>query len=178
MTLKYHTVYPPAVFFDRDGTLNQDVGYISDPNKIELLPGVGEVIQGCWARGIWCFVVTNQSGIGRNMMTQRDLTKVNLQLDKMLRDKYGVGIHRYFCCPHHPIDRCECRKPGSLFYNQCRLLYGITLSDCWMVGDKSTDVEAGRRLGIKTCRLGREDLNATLSVPSLNKWWDHLLNSE
>lgn len=169
MNLKYHKSLPPAVFFDRDGTLIKDMGYLSQPEGVELLPTVGDVLGELRHVHVLCIVVTNQSGVGRGMMSMLDVTCVNHQLDKVLWESSRAVIHKYFVCPHRPEERCVCRKPSPYFFYLSRTLFGLNLSQCWMIGNKHSDCEAGRSAGMKTYR--------TAPGKVLGDWWKLVENS-
>jgi D-glycero-D-manno-heptose 1,7-bisphosphate phosphatase len=135
-----------AVFFDRDGTLNEDPGYLSDPDQLRLLPGAGQALARLAKAGFQIFVVTNQSGVGRGKFKREALDRVHERFESLLaRD--GARVDDYGICEHAPEMDCECRKPKpKLILDLCRQ-HGLNPRDCYMVGDKASDLEAGRAAG-------------------------------
>jgi histidinol-phosphate phosphatase family protein len=140
---------PPgtAVFVDRDGTLNHDYGYITSPGQLVLFPGVPEAIARLNQLGVMVIMVTNQSAIGRGMMTVEDLENIHARLAEMLRP-YGAGIDGIFFCPHHPLDGCGCRKPKTGLIEQAVDRFSLDLSQCYLVGDKRSDLEAAQKVAV------------------------------
>jgi histidinol-phosphate phosphatase family protein len=136
-----------AVFVDRDGTLNYDYGYIISPQQLVLLPGVPEAIARLNQLGVMVIVVTNQSAIGRGMMTPEDLTNIHARLTALLRP-YGARIDGIFSCPHHPQDGCGCRKPNIGLIEQAVDRFSLDLSTCYLVGDKRSDLEVAQKIAI------------------------------
>ena len=136
-----------AVFVDRDGTLNHDNGYIISPGQLVLFPGVPEAIARLNQLGVMVIMVTNQSAIGRGMMTMEDLENIHARLAELLRP-YGAILDGIFCCPHHPRDGCGCRKPKTGLIEQAVARYSLELSQCYLVGDKRSDLEAAQQVGV------------------------------
>ena len=138
---------PSAVFLDRDGTIIEDAHYLSDPDRVRLLPGAGDAIARINATLVPVIVVTNQSGIGRGMFTLEDHEMVSRRLDELLAE-HGARIDASYHCPHAPEDRCDCRKPGlELFRQAARDNANIELSRALYIGDRMRDVEPGLLLG-------------------------------
>ncbi|OFZ79877.1 MAG: UDP-glucose 4-epimerase GalE [Bdellovibrionales bacterium RIFOXYD1_FULL_53_11] len=135
-----------AVFLDRDGTINEDPGYIGDPEKLKLLPGVGEALASLKTAGFALVVVSNQSGIARGLIGPEDLARVNIRLDELLRP-FGVKIDRYEICRHGPDEGCECRKPKPKLVLDAARAMNIDLGASFMIGDKESDIQAGRAAG-------------------------------
>lgn len=152
-----------AVFLDRDGTINREVSHLKSPNQLELLPGTAEAIRRLNRSGTLAVVITNQPVVARGDVSFEELDRIHARLEYLL----GVGgafLDGLYCCPHHP-DRgfpgevaelkgpCNCRKPESGLIDQaCRDL-GIGRHHSWMIGDTTSDVEAGRRAGLRTVML-------------------------
>ncbi|MEK7690703.1 MAG: HAD family hydrolase [Bdellovibrionota bacterium] len=134
----------PAVFLDRDGTINQDPGYLNDPNQLKLLHGVGDAIARLNRAGFWVVVVTNQSGVSRGLIKPEALPRIHARLDELLRPM-GAHIDHYAICTHLPNAGCLCRKPGTGMILDATHRLGIDLSRSFMVGDRETDIEAGQR---------------------------------
>jgi D-glycero-D-manno-heptose 1,7-bisphosphate phosphatase len=143
----------PAVFLDRDGTLIEDTGYPRDPEAVRLLEGAPEALAALRRAGFALVLVSNQSGIGRGIVTQEEADAVH---DRVVREllAHGVELDDVRYCPHTPEDACSCRKPAAgLLLDSAREL-GLDLARSFMVGDKPSDVEAGRAAGCRTVLLG------------------------
>lgn len=141
-----------AIFLDRDDTIVPDVPYNADPDRVELLPGAAEALRGMRAAGYLLVLVTNQSGIGRGKFTVRDLAAVHARLEQLLA-REGVTVDRILYCPHAPGDRCQCRKPGPAMIRDAAETLDIECTHSWMIGDKESDVVAGRNAGCRTIRI-------------------------
>lgn len=132
-----------AFFLDRDGTINVDYVYISDPARIELIENVAQAIKMIKDAGYLVIVVTNQSGVGRGIITPEVLPKINRRLNDLVVAEVGVGIDEFKNCLHTPADKCRCRKPGTLLVEEAVASWGIDLAQSVFVGDKMTDVLTG-----------------------------------
>lgn len=138
----------PAVFLDRDGTINDDRGYIKDPDEIVLIAGATEAIKKLNEQGIPVIIITNQSGIGRGYYGEAEFAAVNRRLEELLTQE-GAHIDGTYHCPHHPEDNCECRKPGTALVEKAAEAHGIDLSRSVIIGDKVSDMELGKRAGME-----------------------------
>jgi D-glycero-D-manno-heptose 1,7-bisphosphate phosphatase len=143
-----------AIFLDRDGTLNEDPGYLGDPKKLVLLPGVGESLS--LLKNNYKFkliVVSNQSGIARGLITDENVNSVNKELNKKL-SSFNVEIDAFYYCPYHPEfddeHKSDCRKPSPKMILDSATENDIDLSLSYFVGDSTTDIEAGMNANIKT----------------------------
>ena len=137
----------PAVFFDKDGTLIEDVPYNADPALIALSPGAGECVSGLHAAGYLLFVITNQSGVARGLFTVQELQRTA----DTLRNSFaalGAELAGFYYCPH--LRGCDCRKPEPGLLFRAAREHGVDLHHSWMVGDILEDCEAGRRAGCRT----------------------------
>ncbi|HIG10445.1 MAG: D-glycero-beta-D-manno-heptose 1,7-bisphosphate 7-phosphatase [bacterium] len=139
-----------AAFLDRDGTINLEVDYLSDPAELCLIPGSAAAIAQL-NRADWCVVVvTNQSGIARGKLTEVDLTAIHRRLDELLAAE-GAHIDAYYHCPHHPefgaSGACTCRKPEPGLFLRAAEELSLDLSRSWTIGDSLRDLEAGVRAG-------------------------------
>lgn len=146
-----------AVFLDRDGTLNPDgKGYIHNPEEFELYPYAGEALKKLQDSGFLIFIVTNQSGIARGYYTLQDLEAIHLKMRELLQQQ-DVFLSEVFFSPYHKegvvapynIDH-EDRKPGLGLFHQARKKYAFDNKGSYMIGDKYTDIEFGKRAGLKT----------------------------
>jgi D-glycero-D-manno-heptose 1,7-bisphosphate phosphatase len=137
-----------AVFFDRDGTLMEDVHYCGDPALVRVYPGVSEALMRLRAAGWAVFILTNQSGIGRGLITEDQYLEVQAEF---LRQT-GTVDGSYYCAdgPDAPSER---RKPAPGMLLDAAREHGIDLAESWMVGDKAVDVECGRRAGTHTIQV-------------------------
>jgi D-glycero-D-manno-heptose 1,7-bisphosphate phosphatase len=139
----------PAVFVDRDGTIMKDCDYCSDSKDVKIFPGVPEALRRLKARGFKLIVITNQSGIGRGLMTVEQYRAVETEV---LRQLDGLIEATYFC-PDVPGQHSSCRKPAPGMILQAKGERGIDLSRSFFVGDKEIDVECGRNAGVRTIRV-------------------------
>ncbi len=142
----------PAVFLDRDGTINMEKDYLYKIEELELIPGTKEAIRLLNQAGFLVIVVTNQSGIARGFYCEDDLKQLHQYLDGLLLSA-GARVAGWYYCPHHTAGKspyniiCECRKPLPGMLLQAAREHSIDLSASWMVGDKLADIEAGLAAG-------------------------------
>jgi len=141
-----------AVFLDRDGTINEEVNYLSSAEQFRLLPGAGEAIRMLNQRGWRVIVITNQSGLARGYLTEEELARIHHQMKADL-DREGAHIDGIYVCPHHPDDGCPCRKPGTALFEGAAQEFDIDFSRSCAVGDKMADLLPGARLGCHTILL-------------------------
>ena len=150
----------PALFLDRDGTINYDRVYINNPNLVELIPGAASAIARANALDWKVVVVTNQSGIGRGLIVPKQLPLIHARVDELLQKEAGAKIDSYRFCPHLPDDGCLCRKPGIAMVEDAALEMKISLKDSYFIGDSWSDIACGVRAGTKTALVrsgkGRE----------------------
>ncbi|MFF4485932.1 D-glycero-alpha-D-manno-heptose-1,7-bisphosphate 7-phosphatase [Streptomyces sp. NPDC001544] len=139
-----HRTAVAAVLFDRDGTLVEDVPYNGDPDLVRLLPGAEESVALLRAAGIPTGVVSNQSGIGRGLLTDADVRRVNDRVDALLG---GLGTWVY--CPHPPEAGCACRKPRPGLVLEAARRLGVDPRSCVVIGDIGADVLAARAAGAR-----------------------------
>jgi D-glycero-D-manno-heptose 1,7-bisphosphate phosphatase len=134
--------HPTAVLLDRDGTLVEDVPYNGDPRRVRPVPHAREALDLLRARGVRLGVVTNQSGVGRGLLTEDQVRAVHMRLSELLGP---FDDWRY--CPHVEQDRCACRKPApGMVLAACAAL-GVPPARAVMIGDIGADVEAARAAG-------------------------------
>ncbi len=133
-----------AVFFDRDGTLMEETGYCADPALVRVFPGVPAAIRELRAAGFRIFVVTNQAGIGRGIMTDEDYQAVHAEFLRQIGD--GLIDATYYCADQ-PDQSSPRRKPEAGMLREAAEEYGIDLARSFMVGDRDSDIECGRRVG-------------------------------
>jgi len=140
---KKKTIPRRAVFLDRDGTLNEDPGYLNSPDLLKLFPGVAESLGKLKEAGFLLVVTSNQSGVGRGLIDVETLPVIHERLNAMLRPACGV-IDHFELCIHHPNSDCECRKPKPKLILDAAKELDVDVTRSYMVGDKITDVDAGR----------------------------------
>ncbi len=145
-----------AIFFDRDGTLIIDKVYLNDVNQVEYLPGVFNALKSLQSSGFIFIVVTNQSGVARGLV---DLKNIELIHDKIKSDFAKNEIHfaGFYFAPYSVESNHPMRKPNPGMLEVATQEHKIDLSKSWMVGDRMTDVEAGRRAGTRTILLAGVD---------------------
>lgn len=138
----------PALFLDRDGTIIVDEHYGRDPTRVRLIAGAAECIRGANACGVPVIVVTNQSGIGRGIISPAEYARMAEQVDRLLAEA-GATITATYFCPHHPdVDGpCRCRKPGTRLYEDAAAAFGLDLGRSVYVGDRARDVAAALAFG-------------------------------
>jgi D-glycero-D-manno-heptose 1,7-bisphosphate phosphatase len=142
-----------AVFFDRDGTLNEEVGHVDDAARFRVYPFAGRAVREINEAGLLAIVVTNQSGVGRGIFAEDLVARVHQQLGHELRTA-GARLDRIYYCPHHPEaeiaayrQQCACRKPSPGMLQQAAVEFGIQLQRSFVVGDRYVDMEMAHRVG-------------------------------
>lgn len=154
-----------AVFLDRDGTINLDPGYLSDPGQMQLLPEAGAALASLKKAGFKLIVISNQSGVGRGKILRDTLPLIHARMEELLAP-FGVSIDHYGLCFHRPEEDCECRKPKpKLLIDTARAL-GVDLARSYMVGDKHSDLHAGHSAGCRASLLVRTG-HGTETEPTL-----------
>ena len=148
-----------AVFLDRDNTIIEDPGYLTDPDAVKLMPGADLALKSLAQAGYKLVVVTNQSGVARGMLTEETLDEIHAEMRRRLAAA-SVHLDGVYYCPYHPEGTVEeyaresdlrNPRPGMLIKAAGQL--GIDLSGSWMIGDAPRDVEAGQRAGCRTIRI-------------------------
>ena len=143
------TVRHRAVFVDRDGTLNPDLHYLADADRLEIFRGVVPGLRRLRAHGYLLVCVTNQSGVDRGFYRVEDVERIHRRLNDRLAAE-GAGLDAFYYCPHAPERGCACRKPGTLLFETAAQELGISFSGSAIIGDRALDVEAGEKLGLET----------------------------
>jgi D-glycero-D-manno-heptose 1,7-bisphosphate phosphatase len=139
----------PAIFLDRDGTLNFDHGWITSPSKIELLPGAAEAVRAINDAGYLAVLVTNQPIIARGEVTEDGLRAIHDRLEFLLAES-AAHLDAIYYCPHHPEFNgpCDCRKPAPGLLRLAARDLDIDLGRSWMIGDSERDLGAAAAFGI------------------------------
>ena len=156
-----------AIFLDRDGTINNYVGFLRNIDEFELMDGAAEAIKLINQSGYLAIVVTNQPVIARGEVTYSQLDEIHKKMETLLGDE-GCYIDGLYFCPHHPHKGyegeipelkfdCECRKPKPGMLLKAAKEFNIDLSQSFMIGDGDNDVLAGKNAGCKTILLGNSD---------------------
>jgi len=131
------------IFLDRDGTIIKEKHYLSNPQEVEFISGAKETLLEMKKRGLKLFIITNQSGIGRNYFSLEDFYKVQKRLDSLLGEE--IFTHTAFC-PHTPEDNCNCRKPKTGLFAALKERYHLNPEECVVIGDKVSDILWGKNL--------------------------------
>ena len=148
-----------AVFLDRDGTINQEIGYVTRPEDIQLIDGVGQALRRLRAAGYLLVVVTNQACLAKGMLDESVLREIHNSLESLLAEE-AVKLDGIYFCGDHPdgtVDKypkqSDRRKPAPGMLLEAAEELGIDLSKSWMVGDSAGDVQAGSGVGCRTILL-------------------------
>lgn len=142
-----------AVFLDRDGTINEELNFIRRPDEVVLIPGAAEAILELNRRDVLACVISNQSGVARGYITEEDLIPIHARLEEELA-RSGAHVDRIAYCPHHPTEgvppynlSCRCRKPATGMLDDAAQELDIDLHRSFVVGDRLSDVQAGKNAG-------------------------------
>jgi len=145
----------PAVFIDRDGTINEQLGYINHLSRFVILPGVSEAVSLLNKNNFWAIIVSNQGGVARGYHPLELVHEIHAFLKSSLK-KQGAIIDGVFFCPHHPAgvvqeysSDCDCRKPKPGLIGQALEAFDIDMSNSYVVGDRYVDIELASRLNLK-----------------------------
>lgn len=145
----------PAVFLDRDGTITEEIGYVNHEDRLRLMQRTGAAIRLLNEVGLPVVVVTNQAGVARGYFKEEMIHTVHARMQEMLAAE-GARVDGIYYCPHHPRTgppeyriACNCRKPETGMIERACAELGLDASRSFMVGDKASDVEFGRRVGAR-----------------------------
>jgi D-glycero-D-manno-heptose 1,7-bisphosphate phosphatase len=139
----------PAVFLDRDGTINEEAGYLNHPSRLKLVRGAAAAIQRLNEKGLLAVAVTNQSGVGRGYFTEGVLAATHERM-RVLLARLGARLDAVYYCPHHPDDKCACRKPKPGMIRRAARDLPVDLEHSYMVGDRIKDCQFGAAMGLRT----------------------------
>src|SRR5438876_9054279 len=140
----------PAVCVDRDGTIMEDCPYCSDPKDVKIFPGVPNALRRLKSKGFKLVIITNQSGIGRGLITMEQYRAVEAEVLRQL----GAGlIDATYFCPDVPGQHSSCRKPAPGMIVEATRQHQIDLARSFLIGDKEIDAECGRNVGVRTIRV-------------------------
>lgn len=161
-----------VIFIDRDGVINRDPGgwtkysYVTKWDEFSFIDGAIEALRRLKEAGYKIYLISNQGGISKGYFTQEDLDKLN---ERMLGEieKGGGRIDHLYYCPHHDKDNCECRKPKTGLIEQAIRGTDVDLKNTFIIGDSLRDIEAGKRMGMKTIFVlsGKTPLSETKNWP-------------
>ena len=175
-----------AVFLDRDGTVIELVHHLTQPEQVRLIDGAADAIRALQALDYACVVVTNQSVVGRGMLTEQGLLEVHRRMDQLLADR-GAKLDGLYYCPVAPrqdvVDRSTVehpeRKPGPGMLLRASREMLLDLGRCWMVGDMLSDTHAGRNAGCRGTVLVRTGAGQTVAAddPSIDFVANNLLDA-
>lgn len=166
-----------AIFLDRDGTINKNVGFLKNIDKLELLDGVAEAIKIINNSGYLAIVITNQPVVARGEVSFEELDNIHNKLETLLSYD-GAYLDNIYYCPHHPdsgyigeikelkID-CNCRKPKPGLLFKASKDFNIDLSKSWMIGDSNNDILVGKNAGCKTALIGNGNFNQDITANNL-----------
>lgn len=162
---------------DRDGTIVVRHHYLVSPRLVCLISETVEALKALASRG-WKFgVVTNQSPVGRGLISIAELHAINSEMLRQL-SLHGVTLEFILCCPHLPDDDCDCRKPRIGLFHEA-VACGFDPSDAWMIGDSITDIEFGQAAGLNTVLISADcpwgDVAPTIRVDSLSQAVNHMV---
>src|ERR671935_1037559 len=164
---------PPAraVFVDRDGTLIEDVPYLRDPQRVRLVPDAVRALRELRRLGYRLVLVSNQSGIGRGLISEDEAAAVHRRLTADL-ERAGLSLDDVRYCPHAPADGCGCRKPSPALILASARELDLDLAGSVMVGNTASDVAAGRRAGCRTVLLSPGPASAPDADLVARSWAD------
>lgn len=157
-----------AVFLDRDGTLNEDPGYLNDPSKVKLFPNTGKALASLKEKlNFLLIVISNQSGIARKLITEEEVKTVNNRINEILSFD-NVQIDAFYYCPFHPDynteEEIKCRKPSPFMVYKAAEDFNINLSKSYFIGDNISDYECGVNSGLKTIMVKTGYGNEHISI--------------
>ena len=139
----------PAIFLDRDGTINIDYNYVHKIDDFHFIDGVVDALKELKNMGFLLVITTNQSGIARNKFTEEQFNTLTEWMDWSLQDR-GVDIDGVYYCPHDPlVDDCECRKPNPGMIQTAAKELKIDIANSYMVGDRVSDLLSGKKAGVR-----------------------------
>lgn len=156
-----------VIFMDRDGTLIEEVNFLSRVEDLRLFPFTNEALERMKAAGFLIVVITNQSGIARGLYDEAAMHAIHDAISERTHD----SVTAFYFCPHMPDTGCECRKPRTGMIDQARHDFDIDMENSWFIGDKALDIETGIAAGVRTALVrtgyGRETEMASTVHPDI-----------
>lgn len=144
-----------AVFLDRDGVINKEKNYLYKIDEFEFVEGVITSLKKLKEEGFLLIVITNQSGVGRGYYSEEDVNKLHEFINMELM-RENIQIDDFYYCPHHHIHghgeykkKCDCRKPNTGMLQKAIKEYSIDINKSYLVGDRKSDIDCGRKIGLK-----------------------------
>lgn len=162
-----------ALFLDRDGVINENEKPINKPEDFKLYKGVKEALSKAQKNEFEIFVVTNQGGIEIGHITVEQLNKIHEKMIEMLKPYCSIREIKF--CPDYHLDN-GCRKPSPKMILELAEKYNINLKESYMIGDRDTDIEAGKRAGCKTGKIGRFNSGADVNGKNLYDIVNNIIN--
>jgi len=139
-----------AVFIDRDGVINKDLGkYVTNPEEFDFIEGVVEALKKLYAKEYKLVIITNQGGIAKGAYTEPNLKDIHKKMCDLL-EKEGIKLDGIYYCPHHTKDSCGCRKPELGMIKRAIEEHDIDPRQSFFIGDKTSDIKAGKDAGCRT----------------------------
>jgi len=167
-----------AIFLDRDGVIIKDVNLLTESVDIHILDGVPESLVSLKSFGFKLIVVSNQTVVARGLATEENVKEINSEIENKIVELGGPTFDEIYFCPHHPNatlpeyrGECECRKPRSGMLVQAAIEHNIDLTASFMVGDRITDIIAGKNVGCKTILLetGMHNAESIVTIDKINE---------
>ena len=157
-----------AIFLDRDGVLNKNKDdYVKNISELEIFPFISEPIKKLQSAGFKIIVITNQSAINRGLMTEKHLNEIHQKIQSFLIP-HNAKIDSFYYCPHTPAENCSCRKPKTGLLLKAIDDFLIDIPNSWFIGDRDSDIQAGRSVGCKTLKI-QHDFNLEKAVDLILK---------
>lgn len=138
----------PAIFLDRDGTINKDIEYLHEPDKFQLIPNAIPGLKKMQDMGFRLIIITNQGGIGLGYFTKEDFYSVNRKMFSLFSEQ-SIKIDKIYFCPHNVTENCTCRKPKTGLIEQAKKDLNPDMDQSFMIGDKTADIQTGKNAGLK-----------------------------
>lgn len=160
----------PAIFLDRDGTLNHLNGFITHPDQLIVVEDAGAFVASINAMGYWVIVITNQPVIARGEVSRLELDMIHAKIESKVAE-VGGRIDHFVYCPHHPESGfpgevrelkvvCVCRKPESAMIRKAQEMFPIDMERSWMIGDTWRDIELAKRVGIRSILISKVNIDS------------------
>ena len=140
-----------AIFLDRDGTINEDVGYFCSADKLIFFPRAIQALRILQER-FQLLIITNQSGIGKKIFSEEEFIQFNIYFNGILKNN-SINIKYIYYCPHTKEDNCICHKPSTYFLKKAKKEYNINLLNSYVVGDHPHDIEMAKKVGASSVYL-------------------------
>jgi len=151
-----------VVFLDRDGVINENRDeYVLDVSEFEFLPNAIEALRLLKVNGYDIHVISNQSCVARGLLSMEKLDEITQHMLNEIRNR-RADIDSVNYCPHHPDEKCRCRKPNAGMLEDIAKKNGYSFENIWFIGDRSTDMQAANRVGCRTILINDEDYTKTL----------------